>query len=98
MRFNKKPSKEEFLNLCKSTKSIDNLKRTLGISERTLYQLAKDLDLNIAEIVENKPIRGKISPKLLEKYSDNSLLVKDILQEFNFPARTFYRKISKRKY
>ena len=97
MGFNKKPSKVEFLNLCKSIKSIDNLRRTLGVSERTLYQLAKDFDLNITEIIKNKPIRRKISPKLLDRYSDNSLLVKDVLKEFHFPARTFYRKISKRK-
>jgi hypothetical protein len=94
MRCNKRLMRESFIELCSSCRTREGLRKKLNVANRTLLAYAERYDVELGNYFGNKQYRRKIPKTLFKKYkNDTSTPVKDLLQKFNVPAKTFYRRL-----
>jgi len=86
--------RESFIELCSSCRTREGLRKKLNVANRTLLAYAERYDVELGNYFGNKQYRRKIPKTLFKKYkNDTSTPVKDLLQKFNVPAKTFYRRL-----
>ncbi|MFX0062070.1 MAG: hypothetical protein ACFFC7_07765 [Candidatus Hermodarchaeota archaeon] len=91
----KKPSKEQFIKICKNSRMRVEIARKLGTSERSVDRLAEKFDLNLSDLLKKseEPYILLQRELLEERYKNSNIPVKDLAQEFNVSEYMIYQNL-----